>query len=381
MESKRYAAFISYNSRDDRWAKWLQKKLEEYRLPTIIVNERREVVYRREEGEEKLKVFRYVSDLVTTSLTNGLQKELNDSSHLIVICSPNSAKSEWVGREIQYFSKNYGKDKVIPFIISGTPYSDGDDECLHSVLKELFPGKDLLGVDLNDSGDDSRLLSRRKAVAKVVSLLIDIPGAYGYIWDRYKIQAARRDILVSVAILAVLAVLVTVRTLSSPFDLELSVGDSFPVNRDIPSLDTTNVTLYLPSDTRSFQVTPGTIVVPNIPRKFLGKEVRVTAEADNFVPLDTAIVLGRENTLILLRDAEVYGHIYFSLWEYRRERAVPYCPVDIDGESMVTNREGVIELMIPLDKQRTTYRVSCSRQLLDSVLVMPCTENTVIRVY
>ena len=381
MVSKRYAAFISYNSLDDRWAKWLQRKLEDYRLPTIIVNERREVVYRRERGEKKLKVFRYVSDLVTVSLTSGLRKELDDSSHLIVVCSPNSAKSEWVGREIQYFSEICGKEKIIPFIISGKPYSGGDDECLHPVLKELFPEKDLLGVDLNDSGDDSRFFNRRKAVAKVVSLLIDVPGAYGYIWNRYKIQAARREILVSVASLVVLAMLFTVRALWASFDLDLSVRDSFPGNRNIPPLDTADVILYLPSDTRSFQVTTGKVVVPNIPRKFLGKEVRLTAEADNFVPLDTTFVLGRENAMTLVRDADVYGHVYFTLWEFQRGRPVPFCPVEIEGERMITNGEGVIEMMIPLGRQRTAYSISCPRQLRDSALIMPCTESSIIRVF
>ena len=377
MESKKYAAFISYNSRDDRWARWLQKKLEDYRLPTVIENERREVVFRRD--AKKLKVFRYVSDLVTTSLANGLRKELDDSAHLIVICSPNSARSEWVGREIQYFSETYGKDKIIPFIVSGTSYSEGDDECLNPVLKTLFPGKDLLGVELNNPGDDSRLFSHRKAVAKVVSLLIDVPGAYGFIWNRYRRQAIRRILLAVLAVLIVMVALIGVRALSAPFDWTLSVEDSFNENHNLPPLDRTDVTLYLPSDIRSFQLT-GLTEVPNIPRKFLGKEVHLTVTAENFVPLDTIIVLGRENTLVLTRDAEIFGHIYFTLWDSGRERPVPFCRVEINGESMETDGEGVVDRMIPLSRQRTSYKVSCPRHLQDSILFMPCTEYTAIRV-
>ena len=35
----RYFAFISYKREDEKWAKWLQKKLESYSLPTAIRKE------------------------------------------------------------------------------------------------------------------------------------------------------------------------------------------------------------------------------------------------------------------------------------------------------------------------------------------------------
>ena len=53
----RYYAFISYNHRDEREAKWLQRQLEHYRLPSVA---------RKEIGEDiKIRpVFRYVDDLI-----------------------------------------------------------------------------------------------------------------------------------------------------------------------------------------------------------------------------------------------------------------------------------------------------------------------------
>lgn len=41
MDNQRfqYYAFISYSHADEKWAKWLQKKLENYKLPNIIRKE------------------------------------------------------------------------------------------------------------------------------------------------------------------------------------------------------------------------------------------------------------------------------------------------------------------------------------------------------
>lgn len=35
-QEKEYYAFISYKREDEKWAKWLQRKLEHYRFPTSL---------------------------------------------------------------------------------------------------------------------------------------------------------------------------------------------------------------------------------------------------------------------------------------------------------------------------------------------------------
>ena len=35
-ENKEYYAFISYKREDEKWAKWLQHKLEHYKFPTSL---------------------------------------------------------------------------------------------------------------------------------------------------------------------------------------------------------------------------------------------------------------------------------------------------------------------------------------------------------
>ena len=127
MENKYlYKAFISYNSRDEKWAKWLQKSLERYTLPSIIANERGEVLRSYDKSLRHFKIFRDATDLVGTNLHEALPRELDNSEYLVVICSPNSAQSKWVGDEIQKFIDSNRSDKIIPFIVDGKPYSDDD---------------------------------------------------------------------------------------------------------------------------------------------------------------------------------------------------------------------------------------------------------------
>lgn len=105
-----YYAFISYKHEDEKWAKWLQHKLENYKLPSII---RKEIPrlprYIR-------PVFRDKTDLGVGQLTESLRKELELSQYLIVICSSEAAKSEWVGKEIDAFISMGRTDNIIPFI-------------------------------------------------------------------------------------------------------------------------------------------------------------------------------------------------------------------------------------------------------------------------
>ncbi len=119
--SEEYAnyAFISYSHKDEKWAAWIQQKLEAYRLPSVI---------RKEAGStipERIRpVFRDATDLGAGRLRNNLQEELEASRFLIVVCSPNSAKpneegKHWVNDEVTHFASLGRADRIIPVIVDG----------------------------------------------------------------------------------------------------------------------------------------------------------------------------------------------------------------------------------------------------------------------
>ena len=97
MEQQQYKffAFISYSSKDAKWGKRLQRKLEGYRMPATLCSER------GWERKPMKPVFFAPTDIQPGGLTAELQERLRASRHLIVIGSPNSAQSEWVGKEIE----------------------------------------------------------------------------------------------------------------------------------------------------------------------------------------------------------------------------------------------------------------------------------------
>lgn len=103
-------AFISYSHRDMATAKWLQRRLEGYRLPTEIHNELDDSRYLR-------PIFRDQTDLNTGVLTSVLRRQLERSKFLILICSANSAASAWVSAEARAFVEMGRLDRIIPVIL------------------------------------------------------------------------------------------------------------------------------------------------------------------------------------------------------------------------------------------------------------------------
>lgn len=165
-----YSAFISYKREDEKWAVWLQNHLERYSIPSEI---RKEIP----RLPKRIKpVFRDKTDLGAGGLAMSLHKELDRSRFLIVICSPHSANSDWVGKEVEYFRNLGREEQIIPFIIKGTPHSENlEEECLHPIFKKFQD--EPLGININEVGKQQALV---KVLAKILDLRFDA------LWGRHK---------------------------------------------------------------------------------------------------------------------------------------------------------------------------------------------------
>ena len=168
----KYIAFISYKREDEKWAKWLQRKLEHYKLPTSVRKTNLSL------PEWVRPVFKDTTDLAGGVLEKTIKEALNSSKYLIVICSPRAAQSPWVCKEVQEFIDSGREEYIIPFIIDGEPNSlNKETECFPKNLKDLSGARELLGININEMG-------RNAAVIKVVSRMFNL--YFDTLWQRAK---------------------------------------------------------------------------------------------------------------------------------------------------------------------------------------------------
>ena len=180
-------AFISYKREDEKWAKWLQRKLESYKLPSVIRKESFNIPkYIR-------PVFRDKTDLSGGVLTEQLHNELERSKFLIVICSPNSAQSVWVNKEAATFIEEGRTEYIIPFIVAGTPHADNvEDECFPDALRNIPSEQELLGINVQEIGRD-------KAFIRLAAYMIGV--SFDTLWQRHRRQAKRKRMALVICIM------------------------------------------------------------------------------------------------------------------------------------------------------------------------------------
>lgn len=191
-----YFAFISYRWGDEKMAKWLQEKLEHYKLPTSL----------REQNPDLpthiRPIFRDKTDLNGHTLEESLMSALESSRYLIVICSPLATQSKWVNRGIQKFI-DLGREKdIIPFIIDGEANADDPkNECFPPALRSLKGERAIYGININDNGRDA-------AAVKVVSRMFDVK--YDTLWNRFLLEQKKRRWYTIAGLVAAILVVVGV---------------------------------------------------------------------------------------------------------------------------------------------------------------------------
>lgn len=195
-KEKKYVAFISCDKKDKKWAHWLQRKLEHYKLPSFLDDQ-------TNLSNGIRPIYSDTSEFTDDVLSHEIEQALLDSSHLIVICSPNASQSKRINKEVQIYIESGNVDKIIPFIVSGAPYAkDSSQECLPSAIKALPSEQELLGININEVGRDAAAV---KVIAKMFSLGFDA------LWQRHKRDQKKKNIR------SVLAVVLSVIVLFSIF--------------------------------------------------------------------------------------------------------------------------------------------------------------------
>lgn len=203
----RYRAFISYSHRDKRWAEWLHRALETYRVPSRLVG----LVTAAGKVPRRLApIFRDREELASSSDLGGkVDLALAQSANLIVVCSPAAAASRWVGAEVRAFRRLGRSDRIFCLIVAGEPNAPAGQrtaECLSAALRDPLDGSEAsdehepIAADVRP-GKDGRQSAKLKLVAGLLGLELDQ-------LRRRELQRRNRR-LAAVTVLSTLVMLVT----------------------------------------------------------------------------------------------------------------------------------------------------------------------------
>ena len=164
---------MSYSHADRKWSAWLHRSLESYRTPRRLV------------GTEGLHgavsarmapIFRDRDELSSSfDLSESIKEALADSESMIVVCSPDSARSPWVNEEIRQF-RSLGKGRrIYCLIVGGDPQSnDPEQACFPAAVLEGSADHDAepLAADVREWAD-GKSLAKLKIAAGILGVRLD----------------------------------------------------------------------------------------------------------------------------------------------------------------------------------------------------------------
>ena len=322
-------------------------------------------------------VFFAPYDIQLGGLSQEIQDRLKASRHLIVICSPHSARSKWVGKEIEYFHQ-LGRTKNIHFfIVDGEPHSGNPDtECFNPIVETLgLP--EILGANIHEQIFRWSWLNKERAYVQLISKLLGVE--FDAIWQRHKRLLIGKSIAWVFGIVCTLSAMMGVYMMNQPVDVKLNLNEVSYLNTNLPPLRNAEVVLKLQNEEKRAAVVSldSFAVFKNIPSKFLNNEVQVLAHAKDYLDVDTTVFLSENLTIDIHRNPSVYGDVHFQIWD-EDANGVPLVDVSILGYKDTSTIDGYISLFIPLEEQRDKYHVASSVPLQRDTVCMPCGENDIL---
>ncbi len=177
----RYKAFVSYSWSDAKWGQWLHHAIETYRTPKALIGKD------GRHGPVPARLHPLFKDreeeAAGASIGDAVEEALANSEFLIVVCSPNSAKSQWVNHEIAWFKTHRDPENVLTLIVGGEPgatHMPGreDEECFPKALTHRVDAdmgltdeamQAPLAADARETGD-----GKRGAKLKIAAALLGV---------------------------------------------------------------------------------------------------------------------------------------------------------------------------------------------------------------
>ena len=189
MMQYKYYAFISHASADEKMARWLERKLTAYRIPVRYVEELK--------GEANAGPVPKRMSIARSAAEADKTPNISELAHcLIIICSPDAARSEAVEKHARCFTEAGREGRIIPFVVDGAPIGENGIRCYPVSLSP-----DILGITLSDG-------TKEEALMKIVARMLEVK--YSRLYQRHlreRRRATRRALAAACAVFVLVAAL------------------------------------------------------------------------------------------------------------------------------------------------------------------------------
>lgn len=181
-DNYKFIAYILSCDKDERFARYLHRRLEN-------------LSYNREDKPLR-PIFLEEYEPIIGCVEDVLKENVKSSRFLLVLCSPESARSSYVNKIVNKFCSQNRLKNVCPIIVEGEPYSNNENECYSEALKKYFPKNEgnehgLQGIDYRNFKDMTGL-ERDIMLTKMASFLLDV--TFDDIW-KHRRQTMRMRFL------------------------------------------------------------------------------------------------------------------------------------------------------------------------------------------
>lgn len=340
--------FISYSHRDMAAARWLQRRLESFKLPMEIHNDI------NEKSRYLSPIFRDQTDLNTGVLSDELRRKLAESKFLILICSRHSAQSQWVSDEAKEFVESGRLDNIIPVMLGDGAIDER--ELFPTYLREYFakyPDKELLGVNIAEVG-------KEKALIRVVSRMLDV--TFDSLWKRHQRQKRIRiSVMTAVAAIAC--------SLAYFFAVPVDVGVAIHVEQsDLPVGE--QIVLTVDGGEYAAAVTQDAMFDDiRLPGYKRFSQIDVAVSSQFFDRIDTVITIGygiRRDIDLYLKRADSFARFNGTVYDDNMQ-PLSGVTVDVAGVTATTNDNGEFAITLDLAKQKTEQPIRLEREGYDTI--------------
>ena len=385
----KYFAFISYKSDDLKEAWSLQKKLDGYKLPTLLCKQY------NTDRKPTHEAFLDKTNIQPGDLTQELKDNLDNSHYRIVVCSPRPAKSEYVTAEIEWFTRNGRENEMFLFITESDPkHIEASFNPAIKAAEKQWTERDgekreILGVNIKEKDVDKMFfiyrwpfvgswLQRERAYMQLISRLLNLE--FEQLWSYQKIRLAERIIAWIVGIILVLSALSYTWYANQTVDITTSLKEISVRNNNLPPLKDAIVTLVYDNKTEvdTIHSMDTCAIFTKIHRRYLNTEVRMKVTCRDFVDVDSTFKLSKDVALNIQRDSSVYGNVHFRLWNPDMEKPVANAEIEIAGHTTTSDEDGRVKLFVPLEFQEKKYFIKSSIPLENNTVYLPCGPDDVV---